>query len=193
MQTVKLVLMGDIGVGKTCLLIAYTSNRFPDYAPTVFGSYVETNVVDGKSVNLQLWDNTARTENDRLRPLAYPGTDIFVICFSIANPSSYESVRTKWYPEKIHYGPSSAAVIVVGLKSDLRDDPETRERLRNCRTAPISYQQGIAMCKDIGAAMYFECSARTGLGLRAVFEEAMRVVVNSPPRKEKGGGKCIIT
>lgn len=97
-------------------------------------------MVDGRMVSLGLWDTAGQEDYDRLRPLSYPQTDVFLICFSIISPASFENVRTKWHPEVKHHCPNTP-FLLVGTKLDLRDDQETLARLAEKKLAPVTYQQ----------------------------------------------------
>ena len=100
MENIKLVTVGDNAVGKTCLLISYTTNAFPDeYIPSVYDNYTANVMVDGRPVCLGLWDTAVSGDYDRLRPLSYPGTDVFLLCYSVINSTSLANVLTLWVPE----------------------------------------------------------------------------------------------
>merc|ERR1711916_178824 len=179
MQAIKCVVVGDGAVGKTCMLMTYTSDAFPgEYVPTVFDNY-STQVVtdDGRPVTLGLWDTAGQEDYDRLRPLSYPQTDVFLICFSVVSPPSFDNINQRWLPEIKHHNPDTP-IILVGLKIDLRDDKSTLAELSEKGVKPISTAEGQAIGKEIGAYRYLECSALTQKGLKEVFDEAVRCVVN---------------
>ena len=177
LKNVKAVFIGDGGVGKTSLLITHTQGIFPaDYVPTVFDNYGTqiTANCDGTSrlVNINLWDTAGQEEYDRLRPLAYPGTDVFVIVCAVDHPDSFESAENKWIHEAMHHRPGTP-VILVGSKTDLRSNEDTIRRLAAKGQHPVTYKEGTVLAKKIGARDYIECSAKELNNLKAVFDQAV--------------------
>jgi len=148
-QDIKLMVVGDGSVGKTCLLISYTTNSFPgEYLPTVFDNYNANAIVEGNPVNLGLWDTAGSEEYDTLRPLSYPGTDVFIICFSLFSPDSYDNVSKKWWKEITEHAPDTP-IILVGTKLDLRGKPEAIQSLKEAGQEPISLEKGEALSKKL--------------------------------------------
>merc|ERR1711991_1148799 len=175
-QNIKIVVVGEGAVGKTAMLISYIENRFPiDYVPTVFDNHMSAVSVDGKPYSVDLWDTAGQEEYKRLRALSYPDTDVFLICFSVVNPSSYENVKTQWVPELRHHC-VAAHTIIVGTKTDLRSDPSRKSA------------DGEALAKEVDAKMYVECSSFTQDGLKNVFEQAVRVALSGVGGPSGSGG-----
>ncbi|KAF9239653.1 P-loop containing nucleoside triphosphate hydrolase protein [Melanogaster broomeanus] len=175
----KLVVVGDGGCGKTCLLIVYAENRFPEsYIPTVFENYVTQVQFDGK------------LEYDRLRPLSYPESDVILIVFSIDFPVSLGNVQDKWYPEVAHFC-EGTPLILVGTKTDLRRDDQTRRMLSAQGQVPVTPEQGADVAKEIGAK-YIECSAKTGTGVQDVFNLALREGMKGRWGKMVKQRRCVV-
>ncbi|CAD5220204.1 unnamed protein product [Bursaphelenchus okinawaensis] len=185
----KLVIVGDGACGKTCLLIVFSKDQFPDvYVPTVFENYVADTEVDGKQVELALWDTAGQEDYDRLRPLSYPDTDVILMCFSIDSPDSLENIPEKWTQEVRHFCPE-VPIILVGNKKDIRQDEEAVREMKKVNQGPISMEDGQKMAQQIGAYAYLECSAKTKEGVKEVFETATRAALMT---KKKQTGKCKI-
>jgi cell division control protein 42 len=138
---------------------------------------------------LGLFDTAGQEDYDRLRPLSYPQTDVFLVCFSIVSPSSFENVKQKWFPEVHHHCPG-VPCLIVGTQVDLRDDPNTVEKLNRNRQKPVGQDQGEKLAKELGAVKYVECSALTQKGLKNVFDEAI-IAALDPPQTRKAK-KCLL-
>ena len=154
----------------------------PTHLPTThihthsFDNYSENMCLNGRFVSLNLWDTAGQEDYDRLRPLSYPQTDVFLACFSLISPTSFEHIEQKWYPEIQHHC-LGVPIILVGNKLDLRDDPTIIQTLAEQKLQPVSKNQGLDMAKRINAVKYMECSAKTQRGLKEVFTTAAEVVV----------------
>ena len=84
-------------------------------------------------------------------------------------------IEEQWYPEIDHHAPN-VPIILVGTKLDLREDSATADNLRAKKMEPVSYEQALAVAKEIKAQKYLECSALTQRNLKSVFDEAIRYV-----------------
>ncbi len=109
---------------------------------------------------------------DRLRPLSYPQTDIFVVLFSVAAPSSFYNIPIKWVPEMKKYCPDTP-ILLVGSKIDLRENYPVLNKLHSKGQTCITKEEGIAMAKASACIGYTEISSIRGQGLKELFELAL--------------------
>jgi Ras-related C3 botulinum toxin substrate 1 len=178
MKNIKCVIVGDGTVGKTCLLVSFTTNSFPrEYVPTVFDNYSANMMYNHTPICLNLWDTAGQEDYDKLRPLSYPQTDIFLICYSIAYRPSFHNIKYKWIPELKYYSPSTP-FILVGLKMDLRTDINLHQKLSKRNETMITYDEGKNLSLTIGAVSFIECSALTQQNVIFLFQEAIGKVIS---------------
>lgn len=189
--------MGDGACGKTSLLNVFTRGYFPQvYEPTVFENYVHDIFVDGQAMQLSLWDTAGQEEFDRLRSLSYSDTHTIMLCFSVDSRDSLENVQTKWVSEIVDHC-EGVKLVLVALKCDLRSNEDDAEQQapQQSQKRLISYEEGLAVAKKVGALRYLECSAKKNRGVNEAFTEAARCALSAKPKgshdeEEKKG--CII-
>jgi GTPase SAR1 family protein len=150
-------------------------------------------------VELALWDTAGQEEYDRLRPLSYPETDVIFVCFAIDCPNSLENVMDKvrrrqlvhrasannaqWYPEVLHFCPTTP-LMLLGLKSDLRNKKNCIELLKTQGLTPVTTEQGRAVAKKMGAA-YMECSSKEQDGVEEIFDMAVTMAVGEEHKEQE--------
>ena len=150
-------------------------------------------VDSGTVVTLNLWDTAGQEDYDGLRPLSYPYSDVFILCFSLISQTSFANALSKWAPELRAYDKRNGTdtpIILVGTKSDIRNDPLLHPKgakyghqsgmVNSSTSAVVSYADGLAASQKLGCAAYVECSALTQDGLKLVFDAA----INSALRKK---------
>ncbi|XP_053823647.1 rho-related GTP-binding protein Rho6 [Vidua macroura] len=157
----KLVLVGDVQCGKTAMLQVLAKDCYPEtYVPTVFENYTACLASEEQRVELSLWDTSGSPYYDNVRPLCYSDSDAVLLCFDVSRPETLDSAAKKWKTEILDYCPNTR-VLLIGCKTDLRTDLSTLLELSHQKQAPISYEQGCAAARQLGAEGYLECSAFT--------------------------------
>jgi len=183
--------VGDRGVGKTCLLISYSTNRMPEgYIPRLLeeNNVISLTLDNDKAVDLRLIDTTTERGDvlDRTRQMAYQTADVVLLCFSVTDSGSFENIPTKWFPEMTEFNPK-AKCLLIGTKTDQRNKLETLENMKYVGQSTVSVEQAEHVAKLVGAHQYIECSSFTGENLKRVFDEAVKTVVLHKKRK----GRCV--
>jgi len=164
MSKVKIITIGDGGVGKTSILVTYSTENFPTkHVPTVFDNFEDDVVVEGEKIVMELWDTAGQEEYDRLRPICYKDCGCFIICYSINNLDSLKNIRRKWIPEIEKFCPG-VPFIIVGTKRDLRG---TEHDL-------VPFDDAKKMVAEVNANDFITCSAKTQTGLKRVMISAAK-------------------
>eukprot|EP00697_Spironema_sp_BW2_P001517 gnl/Spiro4/12048_TR6355_c0_g1_i2.p1 gnl/Spiro4/12048_TR6355_c0_g1~~gnl/Spiro4/12048_TR6355_c0_g1_i2.p1 ORF type:complete len:172 (-),score=28.03 gnl/Spiro4/12048_TR6355_c0_g1_i2:17-532(-) len=153
-EPLRLVVVGDSGVGKTSLLLSWTTRCFTEsYEPTVFENSRAHITLDGTPHELLLVDTTGSEEWDSLYPLAWLNADCFLLCFSLVDRTSLENSIHKWAAEiRKNAGPAGGFIVLVGTKSDMRT-PATAD--------PVTTSQGHVAATSSKIPVYLECSSKT--------------------------------
>jgi small GTP-binding protein len=99
----KIVVVGDAACGKTTLLLSATRGAFPEVIDTTTMQYSSKVKIAGKNAEFELHDTFGTDESQRQRVSLYPGTDVFVVCYSIISPYSFDNVRTKVHLIRTRY------------------------------------------------------------------------------------------
>ena len=160
-------LVGEPGVGKTSLILAFRTKRFPrEHTPSLCDSLCVPSQVGGRALLLSLRDTAGQPDYDNLRHFAYAGADVLLICFALDSLASFEAVRRRWAGEARRLCPARP-LILVGTKMDARQ----RQRVT------VTYPQARALAHSIGATKYVECSAAAITGLDCVFDSAARAAL----------------
>ena len=181
----KVVVAGDNLAGKTVLLVTFMRQEvLGDYTPTVVESCEIPWKVGGGKATFCLWDTSGTEEFPTLRPLSYPSTDVFLLCFSVDARFQLENAENLWSKEIREHRPDTP-VLLVGTNAHLRGDPAKADRL-------VPHGECEAAAQRIGAVGYVECSPHDvgsiTRAFEAAFEECLRrdkAPQGKPPTKSK--------
>lgn len=123
----------------------------------------------------------AHEVESRWKSLQYFDAHIILICFSIGMVTSLDNAKHRWLPELLHFcSERSTPYILVGCMKDLRGDEEAIERMSRYRQNFVTVEEGEEVAERIGAKMYWECSSKTGEGVKELFEMALRMSLKIP-------------
>ena len=123
---------------------------------------------------------------DSLRPLCYPQTDVFLLCFSVVSPTSFHNVLEKWLPEIRRHNPKTP-ILLIGTQCDLRTDVNVLIDLSKHEERPICEEEASMRASRINAVGYIECSALTQHNLKEVFDAVILTGLEytKPPKSSK--------
>lgn len=192
----KLVVVGDDGCDKTCLLVTFAKGVIgPDqFYPTVFESDVKDVVISGKQVELFLVDTSGEEDYVALRRQDYERVDVLVICFALDNRQTFDNATELWTREVKDLCPGVPFLLVGHRRQDAAryssGEVGDEDGARSCPFDPVSPAAAKQAAKNIGAAGYFECSPSDVNSVKNMFQEAARIALQES--KKRSPCCCIV-
>lgn len=116
--------------------------------------------------------------------MSYAHTDVFLLCFSMVNPTSFHNITKKWVPE-IRSNNPTAPIILIGTQSDLLLDVNVLINLDRSNVKPVLSSRARSMAEKIRATEYIECSSLTQKNLKEAFDSAIFAAIKNKTRKTK--------
>lgn len=183
-RSVKIMILGDRKAGKTALLMTRYMDPISDYVPRLHDPHYECAVIGGRRVSLSTWDASIAaedTEADRVRPLSYAYTTVFVLLYSAVDKASFENVVQKWIPEVRQFMPE-VPFLIAGSRLDLRPGSKASVGAADVKAAANKY----------GATSFLEYSATTREGLAELWTQVLRIAGDGTPTPCPHRPKCIL-
>eukprot|EP00092_Neocalanus_flemingeri_P003262 GFUD01003493.1.p1 GENE.GFUD01003493.1~~GFUD01003493.1.p1 ORF type:complete len:199 (+),score=67.11 GFUD01003493.1:72-668(+) len=165
-EGLKVVVVGDGAVGKTCLCTVFAKKVFPaDYVPTVFETHPISLELGGRELSMNVWDTAGQEEYDNIRQLTYPNTDMFLVCFNSVNRITFDNLKNKWMLELNSHAPK-VPKLLVGTMADRKNEKSLKNKM------PTKSEIN-KLVKDFKMVGFIECSAKEDPeSVTSVFEQA---------------------
>lgn len=165
----KVLLIGDSGVGKSCILIRFTDDTFDENQQSTIGVdfKVKTVEVGGKRIKLTLWDTAGQERFRTLTSSYYRGAQGIALVYDVTRRETFEFLP-QWLKEVDIYSPNGGKDVVKVLVGNKID----------CEDRVVSRQEGESWARKKGM-LYLECSAKTSAGISQVFDEMCAQVLQN--------------
>ncbi|XP_044470578.1 ras-related protein RABC1-like [Mangifera indica] len=171
----KLLMIGDSGVGKSSLLLSFTSNTFEDLSPTI-GVDFKVKYVDvgGKKLKLAIWDTAGQERFRTLTSSYYRGAQGIIMVYDVTRRETFTNLSEIWAKEIDLYSTNQECIkMLVGNKVD-----KEGERV-------VTKKEGINFAREYGC-LFIECSAKTRVNVQQCFEELVLKILDTPSLLSEG-------
>lgn len=160
----KVIILGDSGVGKTSLMNQYVNKKFSNqYKATIGADFLTKEVlVDDRLVTMQIWDTAGQERFQSLGVAFYRGADCCVLAYDVNNSRSFESLdqwRDEFLVQASPRDPDRFPFVLLGNKIDV----EESRRM-------VSQKRAMAWCQSKGNVPYFETSAKEAINVEQAFQ-----------------------
>ncbi|KAK0428861.1 hypothetical protein QR680_011050 [Steinernema hermaphroditum] len=174
-RVIEVTVVGDTGVGKSSLIYAYALDVHPWHVPNEVDQFLTEVEIDEKVHGLQISFVT-----DDVQDIEYgPSADVFIVCFSVANPHTLRSAKKDWIPTIRQYFPTTP-IFLVGMKADLRTSYIHQKWLYMSVNGyqPVTKQKAKKVAKRFSNVKYVDCCSTRGQDVREVFKRVAKSALN---------------
>lgn len=179
----KVLIIGDSGAGKSCMLMKYTDDIYGEaYMSTIGVDFrIKTLVINNKKIKLQLWDTAGQERFCNISKSYYHGIHLAIIVFDITRLETFDNVY-KWMDEVTKYARNDVHILLVGTKSDLSHKREVTLDMIDNMTKKLNIK-------------YVETSAKTGSNIDYVFNMICQhlITTSAPYEKPKVSDLVLLT
>ncbi|PAA83664.1 hypothetical protein BOX15_Mlig032469g1 [Macrostomum lignano] len=172
----KLLLIGDSGVGKTCILFRFVDNTFQTSFISTIGIdfKIKTIEVEGKKIKLQIWDTAGQERFHTITTSYYRGAMGIMLVYDITSRKTFESV-SRWLRNIDEHASEDVERVIIGNKKDMGDKRQ------------VSQEEGDRLAREMSIP-FFETSAKTGDGVEAAFRAQTELILRKTPAAMAGDG-----
>ena len=164
-ESIKVVLLGESGVGKKSLISQFTVNKFDPHRETSLSAHFASKTLDfpdlGQSIKLDIWDTVGQEKYRSLAKIFYKDAKVIIFVYDITREFSFESIKNYWYKETKENWEGTPILALVGNKIDLYSEIK------------VSNKEGMAFAEEIGAIFQFT-SAESNFGITNLFENILK-------------------
>ena len=176
-EGIKVTLIGNSGVGKTCIIARYADDTFNENSASTIGvNFIEKAIqIDNKEYTLNIWDTAGQEKYQSLGKHFYKDSYIVCLVYDITNQESLDAIKSIWYPNLQKFGEQYSVLAVVGNKSDLYESGELADE-----------EQAKNFAKEINAT-FMLTSAKNGDGINKLFKILTEKLLSNPKFSGKKG------
>ncbi|OMJ86679.1 hypothetical protein SteCoe_11765 [Stentor coeruleus] len=156
---VKVVLLGDSGVGKSSIVLRFVADNFKSDAEATIGASYMGKILqfNDKMIKFNIWDTAGQERYHSLAKMYYRDATAAIMVYDITKKDSFEGLK-RWHKELTDFGPKDISVIIAGNKEDL------------VQNEAVSQEEALQFAKSIGA-LYKKTSAKTNVGVELMFRD----------------------
>ena len=172
--SVKVILLGESGVGKSCIILRFIYNSFiPNHISTTLSTCTTKKIVYNNKdlVIYDIWDSAGQEKFRSIAKINYQDAGVVILVYDITNEESFNSIKDYWYPQVKEHSPENSIIALVGAKCDLNE---------NCK---VNEEEAISYAKSI-KAIYKSTSSLSNIGIDELFEEIGKKILSYDNFKE---------